>query len=153
MTGHGGRRCCVVAWMKRRLGSGCVRGRWGGRRRRGRRRGSSCRWDIVFECAVPNFPTVVAPNANSPDPVSAMDRADNDTTQIYISDDDPALDFALFGSQTVDDWQAQFGDRVHISHQASHNLDRYADANQMCATYHNPSACGIHQPLNPMGPP
>jgi hypothetical protein len=47
--------------------------------------------------------TVVGPNASSAAPVQAMDQADEDTTQIFISTNDLALALAFFGSQSVDD--------------------------------------------------
>jgi RHS repeat-associated protein len=72
--------------------------------------------------------TVVGPNANSPAPVQAMDQADGDATQIYISINDPALALALFGSQSVNDWTSEFGDRVHVTDQPSHNLNQYRGA-------------------------
>jgi RHS repeat-associated protein len=72
--------------------------------------------------------TVVGPNANSPAPVQAMDQADGDSTQIYISTQDPALALALFGSQSADDWTGEFGDRVHVTDQPSHNLNQYRGA-------------------------
>lgn len=72
--------------------------------------------------------TVVGPDANSPAPVQAMDQADGDTTQIYISIDDPALALALFGSQFADDWTSEFGDRVHVTDQPPHNLNQYRSA-------------------------
>jgi len=72
--------------------------------------------------------TVVGPNANSPAPVQAMDQADGDATQIYISINDPALALALFGSQSADDWTSEFGDRVHVTDQPSHNLNQYRGA-------------------------
>jgi len=77
--------------------------------------------------------TVVGPNTGFPDAVQAMDQADGNTTQIYISTWDPALALALFGSQSVDDWTAEFGDaanggRVHVTGQPSHNLNEYRNA-------------------------
>lgn len=74
--------------------------------------------------------TVVGPNANSPAPIQAMDQADGNTTQIFISARDRALALALFGSQSIADWLAEFGDaskggRVHLSAQPSHNLNQY----------------------------
>jgi hypothetical protein len=72
--------------------------------------------------------TVVGPNANSPAPIQAMDQADGDSTQIYISTLDPALALAFFGSQSADDWSGEFGDRVHVTDQPSHNLNQYQGA-------------------------
>jgi hypothetical protein len=69
--------------------------------------------------------TVVGPDTSSPAAVQAMDQADGNTTQIYISINDPALALALFGSQSTDDWTAEFGDRVHVTDQPSHNLNQY----------------------------
>jgi hypothetical protein len=87
--------------------------------------------------------TVVGPNANSPAPVQAMDQADQGTTQIYISDNDPALALALLGYQTAEGWDTEFPGRVHVTHQFSHNLIKYLDANgeggkselEYCARY------------------
>jgi hypothetical protein len=72
-----------------------------------------------------------------------MDQADEDTTQIFISTDDPALALAFFGRQSVDDWIFDFGDRVYVTGQFSHNLNKYHDANnevqqgelEYCARY------------------
>jgi len=74
--------------------------------------------------------TVVAPEANSPAPIIAMDQADGDTTQIYISPNDSGLAWSAFGSMSVDDWIAGYGDandggRVHVSGQKSHGVDGY----------------------------
>ncbi len=87
--------------------------------------------------------TVVGPNANSAAPIQAMDQADEDSTQIFISTNDLALALAFFGSQSVDDWTSEFGDRVHVTSQSSHNLNKYHDANsearkgelEYCARY------------------
>lgn len=87
--------------------------------------------------------TVVGPNTGFPDAVQSMDQADEDTTQIFISTNDPALALAFFGSQSVDDWTSEFGDRVHVTGQFSHNLNKYHDANsegrkgelEYCARY------------------
>jgi len=94
---------------------------------------------------------VVAPNANSPAPVQALDQADGDTTLIFVSGNDPALALALFGSQSVSDWESEFPGRVFDPGQASHNLNQYHDAaggnneiqndmQRICALG-NPAAC------------
>lgn len=95
--------------------------------------------------------TVVGPNANSPAPVQAMDQADEGNTLIFVSGSDPALALALFGSQSVSDWESEFPGRVFDPGQASHNLNQYHNAesgnneiqNEMqrqCALG-NPAAC------------
>ena len=84
--------------------------------------------------------TVVGPNANSPAPVQTMDQADLDTTQIYISDLDPALAFALLGYQTAEGWESEFPGRVHVTDQPSHNLDEYRNA-QNHSHRDNPGFC------------
>ena len=69
--------------------------------------------------------TVVAPEANSPAPIIAMDQADGDATQIYISPNDSGLAWSAFGAMPADDWIAGYGDRVHLSDQAEHGVDGY----------------------------
>src|SRR6185437_5488391 len=96
--------------------------------------------------------TVVGPNANSPAPVQAMDQADRNNTLIFVSGNDPALALALFGSQSVSDWTAEFPGRVFDPGQFSHNLNSYHKAvmdsygiegemQRQCALG-NPAACG-----------
>jgi hypothetical protein len=95
--------------------------------------------------------TVVGPNANSPAPVQAMDQADGDNTLIFVSGNDPALALALFGSQSVSDWESEFPGRVFDPGQPSHNLNEYHNAasssneiqndmQRICALG-NPAAC------------
>jgi len=95
--------------------------------------------------------TVVGPNANSPAPVQAMDQADGNSTLIFVSGNDPALAFALFGSQSVSDWKSEFPGRVFDSGQLSHSLNQYHNAvsgnneiqsemQRQCALG-NPAAC------------
>jgi hypothetical protein len=72
--------------------------------------------------------TVVAPNANSPAPVQAMDQADGNTTLIFVSSNDPALGLALFGRQSVSDWESEFPGRVFDPGQFSHSLNKYNTA-------------------------
>jgi RHS repeat-associated protein len=71
---------------------------------------------------------VVAPNTGWPSGVQAIDQADNFTTQIYVSANDPALAVSLFGAMAPATWTEFFGSRVRVTDQASHNLDRYQDA-------------------------
>lgn len=72
--------------------------------------------------------TVVGPDTNSPAAVQAMDQADGNSTLIFVIGNDPALALALFGSQSVSDWESEFPGRVFDSGQSSHNLNQYHNA-------------------------
>jgi hypothetical protein len=84
------------------------------------------------------FATIVAPNANSPDAILAINLADKGNTIIFVSSNDLALALALLGSQTVDQWRSEFGnDVVFDPGQSNHSLNSYYQATYTNDAFNN----------------